>query len=77
MVASTSQVKPEIPVEEDSQVSKAEAAMEEEKKETARESRLSGGDALNTKKEKETEKETQSAQRITRQEQRLITGRGC
>ena len=62
MVASTSQVKPDIPSEEDPQVNKAEAAMEE-RSEAAKKSRLSGGAALTTKREKE----AQSAQQTARQ----------
>ena len=49
VVASTSQIKPDLPLEEDAKVYKAEPAMEVSKPE---ESRLSGGGAVNTKKER-------------------------
>ena len=63
VVASTSQIKPDLPLEEDSKVYKAEAAMEE-KREASKpvESRLSGEGAVNTKKARV----TQSAQQTTR-----------
>ena len=63
VVASTSQIKPDLPLEEDDKVYKADSAMEE-KKEAAKpeESRLSGGGAVNTKKERV----SQSSQQTTR-----------
>ena len=61
-VASTSQVKPDSPLEEDSHVNEAEAAMEERREaKKPEESRLSAGGAHNTKEE------TQSAQQTSRQ----------
>ena len=61
VVASTSQIKPDLPLEEDSKVFKAEAAMEEKKKAAKpEESRLSGD--TNTKRARV----TQSAQQTTR-----------